>query len=272
LRSPDIKVSKVANGVNISVEAEPVTVPVVGILEDYSKLPEAMQTKYKSPQAMVWGSDRERLRPNMLMVPSPASEEAFDALASWKDFIKDKASASPTTWTVRTLRTGSSVPECFKSTTELVGVVSTNSMVYLGSPPEFNKTSQSLDYKVASPHLTSKGEVFKGTYDLQLKSDVAKCLYGFNNAPISATISIVNDSGSSEISTTLLSQKDGWLRLGAYGFTFSNPTIQVKLSQDSTALPEKVQIKKTSITCVKGKITKKVSSVKPKCPTGYKKK
>ena len=28
--------------------------------------------------------------------------------------------------------------------------------------------------------------------------------------------------------------------------------------------------KKTTITCVKGKLTKKVSAVKPKCPTGYK--
>ena len=30
--------------------------------------------------------------------------------------------------------------------------------------------------------------------------------------------------------------------------------------------------KKTTITCVKGKLTKKVSAVKPKCPSGYKKK
>jgi len=30
--------------------------------------------------------------------------------------------------------------------------------------------------------------------------------------------------------------------------------------------------KKTTITCVKGKLTKKVTAVKPKCPTGYKKK
>jgi hypothetical protein len=28
--------------------------------------------------------------------------------------------------------------------------------------------------------------------------------------------------------------------------------------------------KKTTITCVKGKLTKKVTAVKPKCPTGYK--
>jgi hypothetical protein len=29
--------------------------------------------------------------------------------------------------------------------------------------------------------------------------------------------------------------------------------------------------KKTTITCVKGKLSKKVSAVNPKCPTGYKK-
>jgi hypothetical protein len=28
--------------------------------------------------------------------------------------------------------------------------------------------------------------------------------------------------------------------------------------------------KKTTITCIKGKLTKKVTGVKPKCPTGYK--
>jgi hypothetical protein len=31
-------------------------------------------------------------------------------------------------------------------------------------------------------------------------------------------------------------------------------------------------MKKTSITCVKGKTTKKVTAINPKCPTGYKKK
>jgi membrane protein involved in colicin uptake len=30
--------------------------------------------------------------------------------------------------------------------------------------------------------------------------------------------------------------------------------------------------KKSTITCVKGKLTKKVTTVKPKCPSGYKKK
>ena len=40
---------------------------------------------------------------------------------------------------------------------------------------------------------------------------------------------------------------------------------------DVYAAPKPV-VKKTTITCVKGKLVKKVAAVKPKCPTGYKKK
>jgi hypothetical protein len=34
----------------------------------------------------------------------------------------------------------------------------------------------------------------------------------------------------------------------------------------------KAATKKVTITCIKGKLTKKVSAVNPKCPKGYKKK
>ena len=33
-----------------------------------------------------------------------------------------------------------------------------------------------------------------------------------------------------------------------------------------------VSTKKVTITCIKGKLTKKVTAFKPKCPAGYKKK
>ena len=150
-------------------------------------------------------------------------------------------------------------------------------MVYLGKPPVFDKESQSLDYKVASPHFNSKGEVFKGTYDLQIKSDVARCLYGFSNAPISAKISIISESGEANVATTVVNEKDGWLRMAAYGFTFSAPTVKVKLTQESSnqntsgSASASAPVKK-SIICIKGKTSKKVTAVNPKCPTGYKKK
>jgi hypothetical protein len=62
----------------------------------------------------------------------------------------------------------------------------------------------------------------------------------------------------------VVGEKDGWLKLAAYGFTFSNKTIQVRLTQ-----------KRTTITCVslsKPTRTQKVSGFSPKCPKGFKRK
>jgi hypothetical protein len=70
----------------------------------------------------------------------------------------------------------------------------------------------------------------------------------------------------------------------ASGFTFSTPKIKVKLSQEvsapapaasptptPSAVAKPAAAKKTSITCIKGKTSKKVTAVKPMCPKGYKK-
>jgi hypothetical protein len=154
-----------------------------------------------------------------------------------------------------------------KDANRVIGVVTTNAMMYNGVVPDFK--SGQLVHKVAGLHYLPDGKsLVEGTYDLLMRSDVARCLYGFSKAPISATISVVGEGGENRVATTVVSEKDGWLKLAAYGFNFSSPTISVKLSQ--AAAP--VAAKKTTITCVKGKLTKKVTAVGPKCPAGYKKK
>jgi len=45
-----------------------------------------------------------------------------------------------------------------------------------------------------------------------------------------------------------------------------------ELKAKQEAVVKAAALKKTTITCVKGKLIKKVTAVKPKCPTGYKKK
>jgi hypothetical protein len=136
-----------------------------------------------------------------------------------------------------------------------------------------------------APHFTSKGEVFKGTYDLKIKADIARCIYGFSKAPIQASVSILSEDGTTQTATYTVNENDGWLSLSANGFTYSSPTIQVKLFQAQPAVsptptvtpePELTTqaapvIKKTTITCVKGKATKKITAAKPSCPKGYKK-
>jgi hypothetical protein len=43
---------------------------------------------------------------------------------------------------------------------------------------------------------------------------------------------------------------------------------ELKAKQEAEA--KAAALKKTTITCVKGKLVKKVTAVKPKCPSGYK--
>jgi hypothetical protein len=119
-----------------------------------------------------------------------------------------------------------------------------------------------------------------------MRSDIARCVYGFSKAPIKAELSIVSADGSPQIATTVLGEKNGWVFLSAANFEFSAPIIKAKLSQEvvveptpaptATATPtptkKPVPPKKISITCTKGKTVKKVTAIKPKCPAGYKKK
>jgi hypothetical protein len=90
-------------------------------------------------------------------------------------------------------------------------------------------------------------------------------MYKFSSAPISASVSVISEDGINQVATVVVSQKAQWIHLGAYGFTFSSPTLRVKLSQKDSA-------NKATITCIKGKTSKKVTAVKPKCPSGFKKK
>ena len=284
LKAPVVEISKTNTGIDLSVEGDPVVVPAIGATEPYASLPENLRVVYKGYYGGgSYGDQGPTGRRNQISQPAPDQEATFAEYALWKDYLKDKANASPSNWTVRTLETTSDTAECFKDTSKFIGVVTTNAMMYSGGPPVFNKSAGTLEYKVGSPHLTSKGEVFKGSYDLQVNSEVARCLYKFTSAPIQASISIVNETGENSIATTVVNERDGWLRLAAYGFTFSTPTVRVTLTQaapaptptatpKATASSKPIAAKKITITCVKGKTSKKVTAIKPKCPTGYRKK
>jgi hypothetical protein len=176
-----------------------------------------------------------------------------------------------------------SANQCFTNQSQLNGIVTTNATVYSPGPPSFDKEAGNLNYKVAAPHFTNTGDLFTGTYDLVMRSTVARCIYGFSSAPVKASISVVSATGTPEVATTVVGEKDGWLHLSANGFEFSAPTIAVSLSQDAPVVaPAPVAVqpspaakvvipqKKTSIRCTKGKLSKTISGIAPKCPAGYK--
>jgi hypothetical protein len=146
--------------------------------------------------------------------------------------------------------------------------VVTNASIFENGPPEFKDGS--LNYRVAGIHNNIDGSEFKGRYTYVVRSDTARCYYGFSNAPIEARVEVVSTNNAKQLATVLVSEKEGFIKLQADNFTFSSPTITVKLSQKSAI--KVVPKKSITITCIKGNLVKKISGTAPKCPTGYKKK
>ncbi len=222
----------------------------------------------------------------ILTLINEAGERSIKHFNAWLPLISDKATAMRTRWNLQSVEDRSGQYNQCSAGKGLVGVINSNASVYSDGPPTFNKATGTLEYKVAAPHYTSDGTTKHiGSYDLTMRSDVARCLYGFSDAPITATVAIESDGGTNIISTESVSEKDGLIKLRASGFTFSSPTIKVRLSQAGTTptpsatptpSPTPTLKKPTGsaakkITCVKGKQSVKVSVTKGRCPAGFKK-
>ena len=270
LALPDVTIKNWKTGQEISVEAEPVRVPTLNFSVPNAEIPQKVRDIVFTDR--YFGKSGDGIREARINDGS-SSAVMVDLAAAFAPAYKDKATSTNTTWAFKAMNYGqnsSDVQKCSDNTGNVAGLVTTNALTYLPGPPTFDKESQSLTYKVASPHYEANGSLASGSYDLSMRSDIARCLYGFSSAPIKAEISITSDEGEKKVATTIVNEKNGWLYLSAKGFTFSAPTINVKLSQEKVVAP--VASKKITISCVKGKTTKKVTATNPKCPTGYKKK
>jgi len=282
----------------IQVVGGPITVPFVTASAKWSDFSPRLKSLYPG--------DPEYLRTsfgNAIWGPDESGDNALEYFKEWQPFIKDRASAMKTFWTFHsinfdeaprpgTLHVYHGTLFACSTGVPLAGFVTTNASVYGNGPPSFNTQTQTLDYKVAAPHFTSEDQVFLGSYDLKINSDVARCLYSFSQAPINASIQVIDETGTARVATSSVSESNGYVNLHVSGFSYSSPILRVKLTQEtksaqsvsliprsngngltSTTMaktPKAIAAK--SITCVKGKTIKKVTAVNPKCPVGYKKK
>jgi hypothetical protein len=279
---PQIEITPNGQGQIINIEAEPVKISTLDFTIPNAQIPDSVRKVIFTDAE--WGLQGD-VRGNSIktMLNGLSNPQTMQIMNDMLPTIGDKATQTNQYWSYRALNTWQNpeIQRCTRSKDELGGVVTTNALTYGDGPPIYNKETGSLEYKVASPHYEANGSEALGTYDLAINSVVARCIYGFSNAPIQAEISITSSEGEKKVATTIVNEKKGWLYLSAKGFTFSSPTINVKLSQEKevaaptptpSASTKPIAKKSVSITCVKGKMTKKVTGTNPKCPTGYKKK
>ena len=280
LVNPEILITNVSEKFNLMrISAKAADVPRVITDVDYSKKNPTFDEIFRGSKAYAANSGiRIGLSSDQL-----SSTRALDAFA---DQLQNKANVKTTKWYFKSNAQGNSksLNKCLYSDSKLMGMVTTNALIYESGIPSFSKGF--LEYKVAGLHLNPDGTVFQGAYDLLLRSEAARCLYGFSSAPVSAEISVTSSEGDKKVATTRVSEENGWLHLGAYNFTFSEPTIKMEIKQDSVVFTQNPSpnispipsplvssiIKQSTITCIKNKLIKKVTAVKPICPSGYKKK
>ena len=200
----------------------------------------------------------------------------FKWLEMFRDLANDTASGESIVWNFSTI-SGISSNRCLADSSRVLGLVTTNATVYDGNIPTFKDGE--LQYRVGGMHFRPDGKsLSQGSYDMVMRSDTARCLYGFSQSPIRASISVISADGTEQVSTTSSGERDGWLFLSAKNFSFSTPTVKVKLIQESSngkelnsksASETKSAKKSASLTCSKGTKVKVLSA--KKCPKGYRK-
>jgi hypothetical protein len=222
MKDPEISVEKVSEGANrVRIASEPVEVAALGLVKEKAGF---------TPIENMWVQNNGRWGSNGGTATGANSwqENIFPFIENYRPQVNDTAIGTDLIWKMRTIDAGQG-SGCLADKSQVLGIVTTNALGYDMGSPSFN--AGYLEYKVAGLHYMPNGkDLVIGTYDLVMRSETARCLYGFNKAPVSATVQVVG-TGDQNIASTIVSEKDGWLKLAAYGFTFSEKEIKVKLSQ-----------------------------------------
>lgn len=161
------------------------------------------------------------------------------------------------------------------------GVEGTSGDMYVGSngvcelsTPVWSEETKSFTWTTAAPHFAPDGvTVNRGFYKAIIPTADAALLWGMTNPNDAATalnVSVTTEAGGSTAAISKISVKNGKIIIDVSGFQFSRPKLKIGIKPGYK--PSKATAPKSTITCVQGKSTKKITAVKPVCPKGYKKK
>ncbi len=220
LKDPLVSITDIGNGQSrVEIEAEPVTVPKLHVRWNKADVPDVIDDRI----------GRGAFGDGNLMAGS-TDQDSFGIVQKLRKQTSDIATGQKTYWSLAS-RLGPQ--QCVGDSSGVAGIITTNAMVFSGGAPKFENGY--LNYEVAGMHFEPGGTgVQLGTYDMLIRSDVARCLYGYSNAPISATVAVVGDGLEQKVASTLVSEQNGWLKLAAYGFTFSEKQVKVAINQART--------------------------------------
>jgi hypothetical protein len=266
----------------VDFSGAPLSVPTAEAVMDETQYLAVWEKPYMKSLLKQWGLPVPMYRGGTFMASTSGIEQGELKLwSSYEPYWSKTAVSISSLWKISgegnlNLQKFNS-SECV-SEGKIDGILATNATQYSPTPPTFVESSQELSYQLAAPHFKDANEEFKGTYSLVISEKLAHCIWGKSLTNASARVSILNSDGKSSVVSQSLNKRSGFYYFDVNGFGFSAPTIRIKLTQDAVvdSPTPKIAIaspkKMVTIICVKGKLSKKVTALKPVCPTGYKKK
>ena len=231
-----------------------------------------------------------RYAQNLVQAPAdfPPIENQYPGLLNeMLPYYGDRTTFEIEAWTLKSSNSlGRFTRECTdQSKGQILGITSSNATAFNNDPPVLDPVTKVLSYEVAAPHFGVDGKsVNVGHYYMNMNANFVKCILGVDQVPLYAQVGITYGGNTEEVMTASVSQDKDWLRMKVDNFHYSAPKLQIKFEQPASApivqpIPatnsptKSASAKKLStITCAKGKTTKKVTAVNPVCPNGYKKK
>lgn len=186
-------------------------------------------------------------------------------------------------------------------------VPGTSGKLYVGSngicklsTPIWKAETKHFVYSASAPRLAPDGTtVNKGFYRAIIPVADAKVLWGLtnpNDAAKALVVSLITSEGGTKVATSTIAVLNGNIIIDVSNFDFPDPSLDIALNpnysstsaqtpntQDNqtpeatastvpavnTQKPTAAKPKTITIICLKGKLTKKITAVKPACPKGY---
>jgi hypothetical protein len=146
--------------------------------------------------------------------------------------------------------------------------------------PVWDPATESIKVRLETPHFAPDGDVNLGYLEIRVPRRSAICMWGLDlDGSIKASVSITYEDGSTPSVATVVGKRveNDYLIITS-GFHFSSPNIAIKITQGAatpsaspTPARKVVSAKKIRVTisCIKGKTTRKVSGFTPTCPKGF---
>jgi len=138
--------------------------------------------------------------------------------------------------------------------------------------PSWDAIGEAIVVRLSTPHLLPDGSVNVGYLEIRMPREMALCMWKVDlDGNIKASVAISYEDGSTPSVATITGTRVGndYLIIST-GFHYSSPTLRIKLSENKAVIAQKsAPATKLTIKCKKGKITRRVTALKPVCPSGY---